>query len=370
MGRAARQKSAIQSDPDIDVVTDPAESAKAAGLRYMPDDKPGITRHKRGEDFEYRAPDGKRITDADELSRIRSLAIPPAWTDVWICTSPRGHIQATGRDARGRKQYRYHAKWRQARDETKFSRMALFGAALPKIRERVDEHLKLAGLPREKVLAAVVRLLEQTMIRIGNEEYARTNRSYGLTTLRDRHVNIDGGRARFRFRGKSGVVHDVEISDRRLARIVRHCQEVPGQELFQYIDESGEGRSIGSADVNDYLRELGGDDFTAKDFRTWGGTVSAAVLLRECGDCEKLADRRSNIVATIREVAAILGNTPAVCRKSYVHPLVLSHYEEGAFCALLLECAEATSKMKVDWMSPDELMVLEFLHRALLETPS
>jgi DNA topoisomerase I len=370
MGRATAAKRAIAGEIDLDLVTDPQESARAAGLRYMMDDGPGITRRRKGSGFTYLAPDGARITDEAELARIRALAIPPAWTDVWIAPSSRGHIQATGRDARGRKQYRYHEKWRCMREETKFSRMALFGAALPTIRERVDEHLALPGLPREKVLALVVSLLEQTMIRVGNEEYARSNRSYGLTTLRDRHVDISGSRARFRFRGKSGVAHDVEITDRRLARVVRRCQEVPGQELFQYIDDEGEGRTIGSADVNDYLRELGGDEFTAKDFRTWGGTVSAAVQLRESGECETLTERRARIVETIRTVASTLGNTPAVCRKSYVHPVVITRYEDGSLCTLLDECAAATKGMKVEWMSDDELMVLELLHRALEEPAS
>jgi DNA topoisomerase-1 len=360
MGRTTRQRT---EETDIDLVTDPQDSARAAGLRYLTDEGPGITRRKRGEGFEYRSPKGRRITDREEIARIRSIAIPPAWTDVWICPSPRGHIQATGRDARGRKQYRYHRKWRELRDETKFSRMAHFGAALPKIRREVERHLHLKGLPREKVLAAVVRLLEVTMIRVGNEEYARANRSYGLTTLRDHHADINGGRARFRFRGKSGVAHDVEIDDPHIARIVKHCQEVPGQELFQYIDDAGEGRTIGSADVNDYLRSIGGDSFTAKDFRTWGGTVTAAVMLRACGECETLTERRGNIVATIRDVAIVLGNTPAVCRKSYVHPTVLARYEEGELCRALAACAETIARRRSKWLSRDELTVLEFLKR-------
>ena len=366
MGRTTAQL-AIDRDVDIELVTDPEETARAAGLRYMIDDRPGITRTKRASGFVYTGVDGKRITDKDEIARIASLAVPPAWTDVWICPSPRGHIQATGRDARGRKQYRYHAKWRQVRDETKFSRMALFGSTLPVIRQTVDEHLSLPGLPREKVLAVVVQLLEATMIRVGNEEYARTNKSYGLTTLRDRHVNIEGSRAMFRFRGKSGVQHTVEISDRRLARVVRRCQDVPGQELFQYVEESGDGRSIGSADVNAYLREIAGEDFTAKDFRTWGGTVAAAVLLRASGDCDTQTERRSNIVAAIRSVSTILGNTPSVCRKSYVHPIVLSHYEEGLLCTVLAECADAVARRESKWLSKDELIVLEFLHRMHLD---
>lgn len=365
MGRNTTRRTENERQSDVDLVTDPQDSARAAGLRYVTDAVPGISRRRSGAGFIYREPDGARVTDKEELARIKALAIPPAWTDVWICPSPRGHIQATGRDARGRKQYRYHRTWHCVRDETKFGRMVLFGTALPTIRESVDEHLSMPGLPREKVLAVVVRLLEETMIRVGNEEYARSNRSYGLTTLRDRHVEIDGARARFRFRGKSGIPHDVEISDRRLARVVRHCQEVPGQELFQFLDDAGEGRSIGSADVNDYLRELGGDYFTAKDFRTWGGTVAAAVQLLEGGDCETLTERRRNVVDVIRSVSSILGNTPAVCRRSYVHPSVIAQYEEGSLCTLLAECAAATRRRRIDWMTRDELMVLEFLRRVI-----
>jgi DNA topoisomerase I len=364
MGRTTTSKSSKTGIAvDTDLVTDSEKSARAAGLRYMADDGPGITRRRRGSGFEYRSSKGRPIRDKETLARIKALAIPPAWTDVWICPSPRGHIQATGRDARGRKQYRYHAKWRELRDETKFNRMALFGTALPRIRTTVNKHLRLPGLPREKVLATVVRLLEETMIRVGNEEYARANRSYGLTTLRDRHVDVDRHRARFRFRGKSGVAHDVEITDRRLARVIAHCQDVPGQELFQYLDDDGVGRSIGSGEVNDYLRELGGDYFTAKDFRTWGGTVAAAVLLRECGACETQAERRANIVETVRSVAAVLGNTPAVCRKSYIHPSILDHYDAGDLCDALDECARATARRRVRHMSTDEVMVREFLRR-------
>src|SRR5881396_2020055 len=255
------------------------EAAAAARLRYVSDARPGIQRIRVGRGFKYSSADGTEVTDPQALQRIRSIAIPPAWMDVWICPTATGHIQAVGRDARGRKQYRYHSRWREVRDQTKYARLIEFGRALPRIRKRVEQDLGRAGLPREKVLAAVLRLLETTLIRVGNEEYARHNHSYGLTTLRSQHVTIDGTRLRFEFRGKGGKRHAVALTDRRLARVVRRCQELPGHELFQYLDDEGNRQSIDSADVNAYLREIGGDDFTAKDFRTWGGTVLAAFAL-------------------------------------------------------------------------------------------
>ena len=257
-----------------------ASAAREAGLRYSTDSRPGWTRHRAGRGFSYRDTDGSTIRDAETIARIRALAIPPAWTDVWICPWPNGHLQATGRDARGRKQYRYHARWRARRDTDKFDRMLAFAKALPRIRKRCDADLARRGLPREKVLAAVVRLLELTLIRVGNDEYARLNRSFGLTTLRDRHVRVERSAIRFRFRGKSGKQHEVGLRDRRLARVVRTCQELPGQELFQYVDEDGLVRDVTSDDVNDYLRQVGGGAFTAKDFRTWAGTVLAYRALR------------------------------------------------------------------------------------------
>jgi len=263
------------------LLTDPVETAQAAGLRYVHDDRPGIQRQRRGKGFRYLGPDGKPVRDRDQLRRIRSLVIPPAWTDVWICPNPQGHLQATGHDARGRKQYRYHPRWRAARDETKYDRMIAFGQALPKIRARVAQDLAQSGLPRTKVLATVVRLLETTLIRVGNEEYARENGSFGLTTLRNRHVSVEGQTVRFSFKGKSGVRHSIAVDDRRLARIVQRCQEMPGQELFQYLDEDGTPHDIDSADVNAYLQEIAGQEFTAKDFRTWAGTVLVAVALQE-----------------------------------------------------------------------------------------
>src|SRR5436190_1573116 len=275
---------------------EPQEAARAAGLRYVSDALPGIRRKQAGRGFTYVGPDGDRISDRASLARIKSLAVPPAWTDVWICPDPRGHIQATGRDARGRKQYRYHARWRAVRDETKYDRMIAFGEALPRIRRRTEMDLRRPGLPREKVLAAVVRLLEVTRIRVGNEEYARTNRSYGLTTLLDRHVTVAGPTLRFSFRGKSGVRHQVDLTDRRLAAIVKRCRDLPGQELFQYVDDDGRQHTIDSADVNDYLRQLSGADFTAKDFRTWAGTVLAARALRACPACASKTGARRAVV--------------------------------------------------------------------------
>jgi DNA topoisomerase-1 len=293
------------------------------------DTTPGIRRRRAGRGFTYLTPDGRTLRDRATLARIRSLAIPPAYTDVWICPIPNGHLQATGRDARGRKQYRYHPRWREVRDETKFGRMLTFSESLPRLRQRVEEDLARPGLPREKVLAAVVRLLECTGIRVGNEEYARSNRSFGLTTLRDHHVEISGSTMRFEFRGKSGKVHRVTLSDRRLARIVARCQAVPGAELFQYVDDE-EGRvAIGSGDVNDYLRGITGDDFTAKDFRTWAGTLQAVAALEELGPAATEREAKSTILRAIDQVAERLNNTRAVCRKYYVHPAVLERYEAG-----------------------------------------
>lgn len=312
------------------VVTDPAESAKEAGLRYVSDTRPGIRRRRAGKSFRYFNSDGTPLRDPATLGRIRSLAIPPAWRHVWICPMTNGHLQATGRDAKGRKQSRYHPRWRAVRDETKYERMLLFGQALPEIRSRVEQDLSLPGLPKNKVLAAIVRLMEVTLIRVGNEEYARENHSYGLTTLRGRHVQVEGSRVRFRFRGKSGVRHTVEFSDRRLARIVQRCQDIPGYELFQYVDDEGEAHTIDSADVNEYLREVSHQEFTAKDFRTWAGTVLACLALREFEAFESATQAKKNVVQAIRTVAERLGNTPAVCRKCYVHPAVLDIYMAGA----------------------------------------
>jgi DNA topoisomerase-1 len=314
-------------------------AARAAGLRYSTDARPGISRRRHGRGFSYRDAEGKTIRDRAILDRIRALAIPPAWTDVWICAWPNGHLQATGRDARGRKQHRYHPDWHAHRGDAKFERMLAFARALPRIRERTDADLARPGLPREKVLAAVVRLLEMTLIRVGNDEYSRLNRSFGLTTLRDRHARIDGTAVRFRFRGKGGKVHEVGLRDRRLARVVRRCQELPGQELFQYTDDD-EVRDIASDDVNDYLREISGGDFTAKDFRTWAGTVLAYRALRALQPATDDKGARRNVVEAIRQTAGRLGNTAAVCRRSYVHPAVLEAYLDGQIGGALVEAAE------------------------------
>jgi len=308
---------------------DPVESARAAGLRYVSDLSPGIRRTRAGKGFRYTGTDGRSIRDAETLGRIKRLAIPPAWTDVWICPDPRGHLQATGRDARGRKQYRYHPRWREVRDVVKYDRMIAFAEALPRIRQRTDRDLERHGMPREKVLATVVRLLEETRIRIGNDEYRKENGSYGLTTLLDRHVNVIGSEVRFSFRGKSGKHHTVELHDRRMARLIKRFLEIPGQELFRYVDDSGEARAIDSAHVNDYLRAISGEDFTAKDFRTWAGTILAARFLRETPEVANSRGRKKNVVRAIARVADELGNTPAVAKKGYIHPAVIAAYLSG-----------------------------------------
>jgi DNA topoisomerase I len=317
----------------LEVVTDPAESAKAAGLRYVSNAKSGIQRGRWRKRFRYLDADGSVVRDEETLARIRSLVIPPGVDEVWICPNPKGHLQATGRDARGRKQSRYHPRWREVRDETKYERMMIFGAALPGIRERVEQDLSLQGMPRQKVLAAIVRLMETTLIRVGNEEYARQNHSYGLTTMRNEHVEIDGATVTFHFQGKSGVKHTVDIDDRRLAKIVQRCQDIPGYELFQYVDRDGTHHSVGSADVNDYLRAIANQEFTAKDFRTWAGTVLACQILREFEAFDSETQAKKNVVQAIKQVAARLGNTPSVCRKCYVHPAVLDSYMSGAMMA-------------------------------------
>ena len=296
------------------------------GLHYVSDQVPGYTRRLIRGHFAYFDLDGKRIKNASETSRINALAIPPAYTDVWICADPGGHLQATGRDARGRKQYRYHPRWRELRDATKYDRMLAFGAALPRIRARVTRDLAKPGIAREKVLATVVRLLDTTLIRVGNVEYSRENRSYGLTTLRKRHLEVRAGRIRFRFRGKSGLEHDVIVSDPRVLRVVRRCMDLPGQELFQYLAEDGTRHAVSSSDINDYLREASGSDFTAKDYRTWAGSVFALARLAVL-EWESVTQARHHIVETIKAVSTLLRNTPAVCRKCYVHPSILTAFE-------------------------------------------
>jgi DNA topoisomerase-1 len=348
-----------------EVKVDPVDSARAAGLRYVTDSGPGLTRRPRGKSFDYRDVDGEPIRDPDDLARIKSLVIPPAWTDVWICPKANGHLQATGRDARGRKQYRYHPRWRAVRDESKYDRMMAFAAALPSIRKRTDADLSRPGLPREKVLAAVVRLLETTLIRVGNEEYARSNRSFGLTTMRDRHVRVGKKDVRFEFRGKSGVEHEIDLADPRLARIVGRCRDLPGQELFRYLDEEGQPRSIDSADVNEYLREVAGREFTAKDFRTWAGTVLASLALREFEAFDSEAQAKKNIVRAIENVAERLGNTPSVCRKCYVHPEVIEAYLDGSMLRTLRQRAEQEISAGLTDLRPEEAAVVALLQQRL-----
>jgi DNA topoisomerase I len=357
-----RQRSRRSLAPAVELIRDPIESAQAAGLRYVSDTTPGIRRRRSGSGFSYVAPDGKVIRDAAEISRIRSLAIPPAYTDVWISPTANGHIQATGRDARGRKQYRYHPKWREKRDETKFGRVLAFSEALPRIRAQVERDLSKPGLPREKVLATVVRLLDCTGIRIGNDEYARSNRSFGLTTLQDRHVEISGSNIKFEFRGKSGKAHSVSLSDRRLARIVQRCQDIPGEDLFQYIDEEGVRQTISSGDVNDYLREISGEDFTAKDFRTWSGTKLAVAALTDIGHCTSARQIKTNILQAIDSVASQLNNTRAVCRKYYVHPSVFEAYTAGTMLEILQNGTKQNPKSDLD---PQEAAVVWLLKQQL-----
>ena len=347
--------------PDSDGV----DAARAAGLSYVNDGMAGIRRRGAPPRFSYLTSAGKPVDDEATLARIRKLAIPPAWTEVWICRHANGHLQATGRDARGRKQYRYHATWRSLRDEVKYERMISFGKALPLVRQRVDADLRLPGLPREKVLATIVYLLEATMMRIGNEEYARTNKSFGLTTLRSRHVRIDGSEVQFRFRGKSGVKHAVSVDDRRLARIISRIRELPGQELFHYIDDAGETRNAGSADVNDYLREITGEDYTAKDFRTWSGTVLAALALQEFEKFDSEAQARKNIVRAIEHVAEKLGNTPSICRKCYVHPAILEAYLDGTVVEAMRERTRAEPVEDLHDLQPEEAAVVALLQERL-----
>src|SRR5437762_8636277 len=340
---------------------DSAEAAEEAGLQYVSDDRRGYTRREKDGDFEYLDTQGKRIRDEQRLLRIKRLAIPPAWADVWISPSSTGHIQATGRDARGRKQYRYHDRWREMRDENKFGRLADFAKVLPKIRRRVARDIRLADLPREKVLATVVRLLERTFIRIGNEEYARENKSFGLTTIKNRHVTVKGPHLRFRFRGKSGRQHEVDMTDRRIAKIVSKCQDLPGQDLFQYVSDKDEVRSITSQDVNDYLREITNENFTAKDFRTWAGTVLAAIALNAQAGFETKKQAKANVKTAVCAVAELLGNTPAICRKCYVHPAIIEAYLNGVQIPGLAEAVQPPEKVDLRAV---ETAVLKFLRTA------
>ncbi len=347
------------------IVKDPLASARLAGLHYVSDMEPGATRRRSRGGFAYTYPDGRPVRDRPTLDRIRALALPPAWTEVWISPDPLGHIQATGRDAKGRKQYRYHRRWREVRDETKYHRMIAFAEALPRIRAAVDRDLRRPGLARERVLAAVVDLLDETYIRVGNQAYARENKSFGLTTLRNRHVTISGATLTFKFRGKSGKVHEIAVRDGRLARIVQRLRDLPGQELFQYVDEAGNRRSVGSAEVNDYLREAAGEDFSAKDFRTWAGTVAATHALEELGPAESATQAKHNVVEAIKAAATLLGNTPAICRSCYVHPAILEAYEDGTLLAE--ERRLPASAQAADGLRPEEARVLAILRRRMAE---
>jgi DNA topoisomerase I len=347
------------------VAEDPKKAAVSAGLRYVSDDSPGITRRRKGTSFTYHDKEGKRIRDPLELKRIRSLAIPPAWERVWICTQANGHLQATGIDGKGRKQYKYHPIWRTVRDEAKFERLLSFAEVLPKIRAQVDEDMRRSDLCREKVLATIVRLLEVSLIRIGNEEYAKENKSFGLTTMRDRHVEVEGSTVRFQFRGKSGKKHSVEISDRRVARIIRKCQDLPGQQLFQYEDPAGEVAAIGSEDVNDYLHRITGHPFTAKDFRTWAGTVLAAIALGKMEEVDSKTLAKKNIITAIEAVARLLGNTVAICRKCYIHPAIPTSYLDGTLARTLRMRADAQIAQHLHELKPEEAAVIALLRQEL-----
>ena len=344
----------------IESTLDPVATAKLAKLRHVSDDIQGITRHKARRGFDYRFPDGKWVRDLDTLKRIRSLVIPPAWTAVWICPHPNGHIQAIGRDKRGRKQYRYHPRWREVRDESKYGKMLAFGHVLPVIRERVEADLRKHGLPRERVLAAVVRLMETTLFRIGNTEYAKANKSYGLTTLRDRHVEIYGSHIRLDFRGKHGIRHETDINDRRLACIIKDCRDLPGYELFQYLDENDNRHTIDSADVNEYLREISGEEVTAKDFRTWAGTNLAALALQEYELFDTEAKKKRAVVRAVEKVAKHLGNTPAICRRCYIHPAIFDGYHDGTLLNTLKEQTQTYLAQNVIGMSAEETAVTAF----------
>ncbi|OGQ82209.1 MAG: DNA topoisomerase I [Deltaproteobacteria bacterium RIFCSPLOWO2_12_FULL_60_19] len=351
------------------VSADPAKSAQTSGLRYVTDKLPGIRRERTGKATRYYDPKDRPLQDVDEICRIKALAIPPAWRDVWISPFPDSHLQATGRDTKGRKQYRYHPRWREVRDQTKYDRMMLVGEKLPALRARVSKDLARAGLPRVKVIATVVKLLETTLIRVGNEEYARENQSFGLTTMRNKHVRINGSKIRFRFRGKGGVGHDLEFDNPRLARIVKRCQDLPGQELFQYVDQNGKPGTVESSDVNAYLREATGDDFTAKDFRTWAGTVLAARALRESEYFDSKAQARRNIVKAVEKVARRLGNTRAVCQKCYIHPAVVNSYMDGSLLQTPDHRAQRATAGSPSDLHPEEAAVMAVLEQQMARKP-
>jgi len=360
----------FDSATDVQTIVDPKDAAESAGLRYVSVDRPGIRRRKSGKGFAYIRSNGSRLAEADALGRIKSLAIPPAWTDVWICPFRDGHIQATGRDAKGRKQYRYHPQFREVRESTKYEHVVAFAEMLPAIRAQVREHMALKGLPRQKVLATVVHLLETTLIRVGNDDYARQNNSYGLTTLKNRHVAIDGNEVRFRFTGKSGKQWSLRVKDRRIAKIIRACQELPGQELLQYVDPDGNPQDVTSNDVNSYLRDVTGKDITAKDFRTWAGTVLAAMALSEMQTFDSAAQAKRNLRSAIESVAARLGNTPTICRKCYVHPEVLTSYLDGKLMLDIQSAVEKELHDSLPGLQPEEAAVLAMLRGRLAKEVS
>jgi len=360
---ATRKTSPLPAIDALEIVQDPHTTADIAGLNYVSDDEAGFSRKKAGKSFAYYDLNGRVITDLTDIKRINALAIPPAYKNVWICSDPNGHIQATGFDERGRKQYRYHPRWRQARDETKFARTIAFAAALPSIRATTRKHLARADFSREKVLATLVQLLEKTAIRVGSEEYARQNHSVGLTTMENRHVEVEGSRAHFHFKGKSNKWHDIDLRDRKLANVIRKLQDLPGQSLFQYRDQAGTVHHISSADVNAYLKEIAGQEFTAKDFRTWAGTVAASEALRECGAFDDPKAGEKNIVECVKHVAKRLGNTPAVCRKAYIHPAIFESYLDGS----LLRELESELEEELSALQPEEAAVVGLLRARLVQ---
>ena len=360
----------FESAADVQTIVDPKEAAESVGLRYISDARSGIRRRKSGKGITYTRADGSKLPAAHVLRRIKSLAIPPAWTDVWICPFEDGHLQATGRDAKGRKQYRYHPRFREIRESTKYEHVMAFADALPAIRAKVREHMALGGLSREKILATVVHLLETTLIRVGNDDYAKQNNSYGLTTLKARHVAVDGNEVRFRFTGKSGKQWSLRVKDRRIAKIIRACQELPGQELLQYLDEDQKPRDVTSNDVNAYLKEITGEDITAKDFRTWAGTVLAAMALGEMRSFDNAAQAKRNLRDAIEKVSARLGNTPTICRKCYVHPEVLTSYLDGNLVLEIKSEIESELRDALPGLKPEEAAVLAMLRNRLARETS
>jgi DNA topoisomerase-1 len=361
------ESSLLEFDTTVQTIADARDAAESVGLRYVSDARPGVRRTKSGKGFTYILPDGIRLIEVDVLRRIKALAIPPAWTEVWICPFSDGHVQAIGRDAKGRKQYRYHARFREVRESTKYEHVVAFANALPAIRAKVREHMALRGLPREKILATVVHLLEATLIRVGNDDYAKQNNSYGLTTLKNRHVAVDGNEVRFRFTGKSGKQWSLRVKDRRIAKIIRACQELPGQELLQYLDENGKPQDVTSNDVNDYLKEITGKDITAKDFRTWAGTVLAAMALNEMKSFDSAAEAKRNLRSAIENVAVRLGNTPTICRKCYVHPEVLTAYLDGNLVLEIKSAVEDELRGALSGLQPEEAAVLAMLRGRLAQ---